>query len=328
MDRRRFLLTSLTGALVEPRAAEAQRARRVYRLGYLGVNRSSDVQPHLKALRLGLRELGWVEGENVQIDYRWAAGQSERLAQLADDLVRQQVDVLIVPTSQAVRAAQSVTRTIPIVMVAGNDPVSEGLIATLARPGGNITGLIFDPGSDLCGKQVELLVQAVPKLSRLAILTNRDNPSHGKMTQSVRTGARPFGIQLEFFEAHTYDGAKKALGQVATAKAGAILVVSDGIWFAQSEQIVEFAFKQRLPTIFPWKQVAAVGGLMTYGANLVSNWHRAASFVDRILKGARPGDLPVELPTTFELVINLKTAKALGLAIPPSLLARADQVIE
>jgi len=328
LDRRRFLLCSLACALALPLTAEAQQGRKVPRLGYLGVTSLEAVRHLVEALRKGLKEVGLVEGQNLQIDFRWAEGRSDRLAPLAEELVSQHPDVLVVPTSQGIRAMQAATRSLPIVMVATNDPISDGFVASLSRPGGNITGLIYDPGLEIGGKHVELLVQAVPKLSRLAILGNPANPSHERMTEAVRAGTRSFGLRAEVLEARTYEEVKQALGAVAGSRPGAMVVLSDATLLGAHRQIVEFGLSHRLPVIYPWEEVPPVGGFMSYGASLADNFRRAASFVDRILKGARPGDLPVELPTKFELIINLKTARRLGLKIPSSLLARAAQVIE
>src|SRR5262245_12870970 len=327
-DRRWFLLGSLAWALAPPLAAEAQSGRKVHHLGYLGVTSLEAVRHLGEALRNGLKEVGLIEGQNIQIDFRWAEGRADRLARLAEELVRQHPDVLVVPTSQGIRAVQAVTRSIPIVMVATNDPVSDGFVASLSRPGGNITGLIFDPGREIGGKHVELLTQVVPKLSRIALLGNPANPSHEQMTEAVRSGARSFGLQAEVLEARSYEEVKKALSAVAGSRPEAMVVLSDATLFGAHRQIVEFGLTHRLPVIYPWEEVPPVGGFMSYGASLADNFRRAASFVDRILKGARPGDLPVELPTKFELIINVKTAQRLGIAIPSSLLARANQVIE
>jgi putative ABC transport system substrate-binding protein len=327
MNRRAFV-TGLGAVLAAPLAAEAQQGRKLYRLGYLGLTTLAAVRDLVEALRRGLKEVGLIEGQNIQIDFRWAEGRSDRLARLAEDLVRQHPDVLVAPTSQGIQAMRAATRSIPIVMVASNDPVSDGLVASLSRPGGNITGLMYDPGLDIGGKHVELLRQAVPKLSRIAALGNPANPSYERMTEAVRAGTRSFGLQAEFLEARSYEEVKSALGVAAASRAGAMVVFSDGTLYGQRRQIVEFGLTHRLPVICPWREAAEVGGFMAYGASLADNFRRAAGFVDRILKGARPGDLPVELPTKFELVINLKTAKAIGLTIPPSLLLRADQAIE
>jgi putative ABC transport system substrate-binding protein len=327
ITRRHFLAAGIAGVTV-PLAAEAQQAGKAARIGYLGVNRAADVQHLLEALRLGLREHGWVEGQNIHIDYRWAEGAPDQLGRLADELVRLKVDLLVVPATQAIQAAKSATPDIPIVMVGSNDPVADGFVASLARPGGNITGLIFDPGLEIGGKHVELLVQAVPKLSSVAVLVNPENRTHRLMSDSIRGAARSFGVQLQFFEARSPDELNTALVAATKARAGAMLVHSDAMLFGQRKRIADFAVKSQLPSIYPWREAADVGGFMSYGANLAENFRRAASFVDRILKGARPADLPIERPTKFELVINLKAARAVGLTIPPSLLARADTVIE
>ena len=282
----------------------------------------------LEALRLGLREHGWIEQQNIDIDFRWGHGESDRLGRLADELVRIPVEVLIAPTTQAIQACKRATTALPIIMIAANDPVGDGLVNSLARPGGNITGLIYDSGLELGAKHVDLLRQAIPTLARIAVIGNPENPSYGRMVEAVRTGARPLRIALTFHEARVPAEVKATLDAAATARPGAMLILSDGLLFGQRRTIADFAASRQLPVIYPWKDAAAVGGFMTYGANLAYNFRRAGSVVDRILKGAQPANLPVERPTTYELVINLKTAKALGLPIPRSLLARADQVIE
>jgi putative ABC transport system substrate-binding protein len=327
IDRRAFLAGS-AALLAAPLAAEGQQAAKMRRLGYLGVNGPEDVRDFLKALRLGRRDHGWVEGQNIHIEYRWAEGHSNRLAPLADELGALHLDLLLAPTTQAIQACRRATRTIPIVMIAANDPLADGFIASFAHPGGNITGLVFDPGQEIGAKHVEILFQVVPKLSRIAVLGNPANQAHGRMTEAVRVGARRFGLRLVVFEARVPDELKRVLDNVTKARPGAMLILSDGFVFGQHRLISNFAAKHQLPAIYPWSEAAVDGGLMTYGANVAENFRRAASFVDRILKGARPGDLPVELPTKFELVINLETAKALGLTIPQSLLLRADQVVE
>jgi putative ABC transport system substrate-binding protein len=314
--------------LAAPLPAEEQPAGKVYRIGYLGVNRPEQVQHLLDVLDSGLREHGWTQGQNLQIDYRWAGGVSAELSRLADELVRLKVDVLIAPTTQAIQAAQRATRDIPIVMVAANDPVSDGFIFSFARPGGNITGLTFDPGSEIGGKQLELLVQVIPSLSRVAVLVDPRNRTHELMSEAMRAAARKLGVQLRFFEAQRPDEIDDALMAALKERPRAMVVQSDALFFGQRKRIADLAVKNRLPAIYPWREAADAGGLMSYGASVAENFRRAGIFVDRILKGAKPGDLPVEQPSRFELVINLKTAKTLGLTIPPSLLARADQVIE
>ena len=328
MERRTFLVGTGAVLLAAPFATEAQQQGRVYRIGYLAVNRPEDVRHLLDALRLGLRERGWVEGQNIQIEYRWARGASDQLARLANELVLLKVDLLVAPTTQAIQAAKHATRETPIVMVASNDPVSNGFVVSLARPGGNITGLTFDPGLEIGGKHIELLVQVVPNLSRVAVLVNPENRTHALMSEAMRAAARTFGVQLQFFEARLPDQIDGALVAALKERPGAMLIHSDGVFFGQRSRIAALAARTRLPTIYPWREAADVGGLMTYGASLADNFRRAATYVDKILKGAKPADLPVEQPTKFELVINLKAAQALGLTIPPSLLGRADEVIQ
>ncbi len=269
-----------------------------------------------------------MDGQTIQIQYRWAEGEPDRLAGLADELVRLKVDLIIAPTTQAIQAAKRATRDIPIVMVASNDPVSDGFISSFARPGGNITGLTFDPGLEIGGKQVELLVQAIPHLSRAVVLVNPANGSNKRMSDAMRVAGRAFGVQLQFLEARSPDQIANAFVAATKGKAGAMLIQSDGMLFGQHRRIADLAAKRQLPAIYPWREAADAGGLMVYGASLADNFRRAAHFVDRILKGAKPGDLPVEQPTKFELVINLKTAKALGLTIPQPVLVRADEVIQ
>jgi putative ABC transport system substrate-binding protein len=326
MDRRAFLGTLVL--LVPPLAAGAQPGGKIARLGYLGVNRPEEVRSLLGALRAGLGELGWVDGHNVQIDFRWAEGRSDQLRRLADELVRLRVDVIIAPTSQAIQAAQKATREIPIVMIGANNPISDGFVASLARPGGNITGLTFDPGFEISGKHIELLVQVVPRMTHVTVLVNPLNPSHTLMSEAIRAAAHTYGTQVHFVEARSPDQIDGALGTTKKNRSDAMLIHSDGLFYGQRRRIADFATRNRLPTIYPWRDAAEAGGLMTYGANVADNWRRAGTFIDRILKGAKPADLPVEQPTKFELIINLKTAEALGLTIPPSLLQRADQVIE
>ena len=326
IDRRAVIRTLAFFAV--PVVAKAQQAGKTARIGYLGVNRPEDIPHLLEALRLGLREHGWVEGQNIQIEYRWAEGMPDRLTRLVGELVRLNVDLIIAPATQAIQAAKHATSTIPIVMVASNDPVSDEFVASLARPGRNITGLTLEPGPEIGEKQVELLRETMPRLSRVRVLTNPANRAHSLMSASLRSAARSLGLQLEFFEAQSPDEIDRAFVVPTNVRAGALLVHSDAMLFGQRRRIAELAARSRLPVIYPWRDAAEVGGLISYGASLRDNFRRSASFVDRILKGAKPTDLPVERPTKFEMVINLKTAKALGLKIPTSLMVRADQVIE
>jgi putative ABC transport system substrate-binding protein len=327
IDRRAFLAGG-AALLAAPFAAGAQSGVRVPRIGYLGVNRPEDVRHLLEALRLGLREHGWVEGHTIHIDYRWAEGAPDRLLELAGELVRLSVALILAPATQAIQAARRATRDIPIVMVASNDPVSDGFVSGFARPGGNITGLTFDPGLEIGGKHVELLVQAIPRLTRAAVLVNPENRTSKLMNDAIQSAAVSFGLQLQFVQAQAPDQINRAFVAATKKRAGAMLILSDAMLYGQRRRIVDLAATSQLPAIYPWKEAADIGGFMAYGSNLSDNFRRAANFVDRILKGAKPGDLPIEQPTRFELLINLRTAKTLRLTIPPSLLQRADQVIE
>jgi ABC-type uncharacterized transport system substrate-binding protein len=329
MDRRAFL-TALAGSLLTaPLAAGAQQAGKVLRIGFLGGRTPSDMSPFLDAFRQGLRELGWVEGQNIVIDYRFAEGRFDRLPDLAAELVRLKVDIIVAQPVPAAVAAKNATGTIPIVMISGSaDPVGLGLIASLARPGGNVTGSSYSAGPEIGGKQLELLKETVPKLRRVAILSNPANPSHALAIREVRDAAPSLGVQLQLLEArgpNEFDGAFAAM---AKERVGALLVMSDGIFNLHRTRLADLAARSRLPAAYGTRENVEAGGLMSYGPSLRDFYRRAATYVDKILKGATPGDLPVEQPTKFELVINLKTAKALGLTIPPSLLQRADQVIE
>jgi len=316
------------GLLAAPLAAEAQQAGRVPRIGFLGSTSPSDRPPLLDAFRQGLRELGWVEGQNVVIDYRFAEGRFDRLPDLAAELVRLKVDIILGPGTPAAAAAKNATETIPIVMISVRDPVGTGLIASLARPGGNVTGVSDSVGLEIAGKQLELLKESVPKVRRVAILSNPANLYHPLAIRELNVAARSLGVQLQLLEArgpNEFDGAFVAM---ATERVGALLVLADAMFNLHRTRLADLAARSRLPAAYGWREYVEAGGLMSYGPRLRDLYRRSATYVDKILKGAKPGDLPVEQPTKFELVINLKTAKALGLTIPPSLLLRADQVIE
>ena len=317
------LLSALLGT------AAAQPAGKVPRVGHLTPWSDSDPgrQRGLEAFRQGLRELGYVEGQTIVIESRSAEGKDDRLPALAADLVRSKVDVIVAASGAATRAVLQTSRTIPVVMSLVNDPVGSGLIASLARPGGNVTGLtIMAP--DLFGKRLQLLKEVVPKVSRVALLRNPDNPADTAMLREAEAAARALGVQLQPLEARNPQEIEGAFAAMIRERAGALLMLSDAIFFTQRRQIAELAAKGRLPSILGTNEYPDAGGLMAYGPNLADLDRRAATFVDRILKGARPGDLPVELPTKFDLVINLRTAKAIGLTIPPSLLQRADRIID
>ena len=318
-----FLLSASLGT------ATAQPAGKVPRVGYLTPWSDSDPgrQRGLEAFRQGLRELGYVDGQNIVIESRSAEGKNDRLPALAADLVRSKVDIIVAASGAATRAVQQTTRTIPIVMSLVNDPVGSGLVASLARPGGNVTGLtIMAP--DLVAKRLELLKEVVPKVSRVALLRNPDNPADAAMLREMEAAARALGVRLQPLKTRNPQEIEDAFAAMIRERAGAVLFLSDALFYTQRRQIAELAAKGRLPSISGTSDYPDVGGLMAYGPNQPDLERRAATFVDRILKGAKPGDLPVEQPTKFDLVINLRTAKALGLTIPPSLLQRADRIID
>jgi putative ABC transport system substrate-binding protein len=329
VDRRRFLLTSLAGALATPLAAGAQQVGKLPRIGFLSLTSPSDRPPLLAAFRQRLRELGWVEGQNIVIDYRYAEGRVDRLPDLAAELVRLKVDLIVAAAgTQAATAAKNATGTIPIVMIAVRDPVGTGLIASLARPGGNVTGVSGSAGLEWVAKQLELLKETVPNIRRVAILSNPDNAYHQFAIREVNVAARSLGVQLQLLEArgpNEFDGAFAAM---AKERVGALLVLSDAVFSFHRTRLADLAARSRLPAAYGVRESVEAGGLMSYGPSFLDSYRRAATYVDQILKGTKPAELPVEQPTKYELVINMKTAKALGLTIPPSLLARADQVID
>ena len=328
IDRRTFLGTLTGSLLAAPLAADAKQAGKVPRIGYLGLTSPSDRPPLLDAFRQELRELGWVEGQNIVIDYRYAEGRVDRLPDLAAELVRLKVDLIVSGGTQGVTAAKNATETIPIVMITVRDPIGTGLIASLARPGGNVTGMSGSAGLEIVGKQLELLKEIVPKIRRVAILSNPGNAYHPVAIGDLNVAARSLGVQLKLLEARgptEFDGAFAAM---ATERVGALLVLSDTIFNSHRTRLADLAARSRLPAAYGVRESVEAGGLMSYGPSFLDLYRRSAAYVDKILKGAKPGDLPIEQPTKFELVINIKTGKALGLTIPPSLLQRADQVIE
>src|SRR5437773_3821248 len=322
------IVTLTLSLLAAPLAADAQQAGKVPRIGFLGVTSSSDRPSHLDAFRQRLRELGWVEGQNIVIDYRYAEGRVDRLPDLAAELVRLKVGLIVASAgTQAATAAKNATETIPIVMIYVRDPVGTGLIASLARPGGNVTGVSGSAGLELFAKELELLKETVPKIHRVAILSNPDNAYHQLAIREVNVAARSLGVQLQLLEArgpNEFDGAFAAM---AKERVGALLVLSDAMLRSHRTRLADLAARSRLPAAYGVRESVEAGGLMSYGPSFLDLFRRSAAYVDKILKGAKPGDLPVEQPTKIELVINVKTAKALGLTIPPSLLQRADAVI-
>ncbi len=328
MKRREFI-TLIGGAAAWPIAASAQQpAGRVYRVGYLTIA-SREQQLHLiKAFEEGVRSLGYRVGENVVIEYRFANGEMERLPALAADLVRLGVDIIVTGANLNTAAAMKATTTIPIVMTNSADPVSAGLVASLARPGGNVTGFAQDTGGELNGKRLELLMETLPNLSRVGILWNPDfAPNRSRLT-SMREATQALGLTLVPVEARGLDALEQAFATMVRERAQAFVVLGDSVLFNYRGQIAEMAFRNRLPAASGFKEFAEAGLLLAYGADARDLFRRSAVFVDNIFKGAKPADLPVEQPTKFELVVNLKSAKALSLTVPPSVLARADEVIE
>jgi putative ABC transport system substrate-binding protein len=328
VDRRTFISGMTVGLLAAPRAVEAQSAGNVYRVGYLSATSKTSSPGILEAFRQGLRELGWVEGQNIVVEYRWAEGRLDRLPDLAAELVRLRVDVIVASPTPGALAAKSATRTIPIVAVSLTHPVELGLVASLARPGGNVTGLSYSVGADIFGKDLELLKEVAPRVRRVAVLSNTDSPARPLTIKNVNAAARSLGLQLQLVEARGPEGFDGAFAAMAKERAGALLVVQDPAFIPHRARLIDLAAKNRLPSIFTQRADAEAGGLMSYGPSLSDLYRRAGTYVDKILKGAKPGDLPIEQPAKFELIVNLKTARALGLTIPQSLLQRADQVIE
>ena len=329
MDRRAFIAMVGGSVLAKPLTGEAQQAGKVYRIGYLAQGSGSgtaSLRP-LEGFRQGLRELGWVEGQNIIIEYRYAEGRIDRLPGLAEELVQLKVDVIAASPTGAAMAARNASRTIPVVGMSLTEPVELGLVASLARPGGNVTGVTYGVDTDIFGKQLGLLREAVPKVRRVAVLSNL-SPAQPLIIKNVTAAGRSLGLRLQLLQAREpgeFDGAFAAM---AKERAGGLLVVGDSMFFIHRARLAELAVMHRLPSVSTQTQWVEAGGLMSYAASLPDIYRRAASYVDKILKGAQPGDLPVEQPTKFELVINLKTAQALRLTIPQSLLVRADEIIQ
>jgi putative ABC transport system substrate-binding protein len=328
MDRREFI-GSLSGSLLAaPFAAEGQQAAKIARIGWLGDRPAAG--PRLEGFFKGLRDLDYVEGRNLMIEYRYAEGKPERYPALAAELVALKVDVIVSANTLGTLAAKQATKTIPIVFVGAADPVQSGLVTSLARPGGNATGLsALSP--ELVGKCLELLAQAVPGVSRVAVLWQpgaQGERTDKDMLKGADVAARALGMRLQFVEARGPTEFDRAFSDMTRARADALTVLGSAMFNNERRRLVDLAAKNRLPAVYSGRASVDAGGLMSYGPNIADLWRRAATYVDKILKGAKPGDLPIEQPTKFELVINLKTAKALGLTIPPALLQRADQVIE
>ena len=326
--RRREFITLLGGAAVWPLAARAQQMGKVPRIGYLGSS-SPSLEPHfVEAFRQKLRELGHIEGENIAIEYRWAEGQDRRLPELAAELVRLQPNVIVTAGTPGALAAMQATKTIPIVMASSGDPVGAGLVTSLARPGGHVTGFTI-VGPQIEGKRLELLKEAVPELSRVAVLWNPSNPALVSYFDTIENAGRTLRISLDpVAEVRRANELDNAFFAIASARPRALLVVADRFLLAHRKRIVEFAAAKRLPGMFPYREYVEAGGLMSYAPSNIELFRGAATYVDKILKGAKPGDLPVQEPTKLELIVNLKTSKAIGLTVPESFLLRADELIE
>jgi len=326
-----FGITLLLGALFGGIAAEAQQAAKIARIGYLAFDRAAGDPRQREAFLQGLRDLGYVDGRNLVIEWRDAEGKPERLPALAVELVALKVDVIVTEGGTVgALAAKHATRTVPIVFTAVGDPVSERLVTSLPRPGGNVTGL-STVSPELVGKSLELLKQAVPGVSGVAFLLKPDampDRARKERLEAADVAARALGVRLQVVEARGPEDFDRAFSDMTRARAGALAVLGTPVFNRERRRLVDLAAKHRLPAVYSFRLYVEAGGLMSYGPDLPDMFRRSATYVDKILKGARPGDLPVEQPTKFELVINLKTAKALGLTIPPSVLARADQVVE
>ena len=327
MDRRRFLLTSLAGVLAAPLVAGAQQAGKVWRIGLLDYASDPASSSRWTALRDRLRELGYVEGQNVIFDSRWSDAQKDRLPGLARELVNAKVDVIVTAGSESAAAAKRATSSVPIVMATGGDVVGSGIVGGLARPGGNVTGVI-SLTTELGGKRLELLQRLIPRLSRVAILRDPDNRGTRAFVNDAERAAKSLGINLQIVSVHGHKDLDGAFLSMQRAHTDAVMFAENTAFIAYRQHVADLAVTHRLPMMAPAKEYAVAGVLVSYGTDYLDLFHRAAIYVDKIFRGSKPGDMPIEQPTKFELVINLKTAKALGLTIPPSLLARADQVIE
>jgi putative tryptophan/tyrosine transport system substrate-binding protein len=327
MTRKVTVLTLYTMFFALSVSAEAQQPGKVPRIGYLITSSSSAIAPRMDAFQQGLRELGYVEGKNIVIERRHADGKSEQLPGFAAELVSLKVDVIVTSGPTATRPAKEATSTIPIVMTFDDDPVGSGFVASLARPGGNVTGLsTLSP--EISGKQLELLKETVPRLGRVAVIGTSTRPGTAQTLKEMEPAARAFGVKLLYLDIQNPKDIESVFRAANKGRANAVLVLQSPVLFSQRAQITDLALKSRLPAIYNQRLYVEAGGLMSYGVNVLDLDRRAATYVDKILKGAKPGDLPVEQPIKFEFFINLKAAKQIGLTIPPNVLARADRVIK
>jgi putative tryptophan/tyrosine transport system substrate-binding protein len=322
--RRREFITLLGGAAAWPLAARAQQASRLVRIGFL--SGGAGPNPNVYGFQHGLRQLGYVEGQNLVLIYRWAAAQRASVVDLAQELLELNVDVLASHTTEAIAAIRSLNAAVPVVMTAISDPIGSGLVASFARPGGNTSGVTLF-SNELAGKRLEMLGQLVPQFRRVAILAERDRPPTATLVSETQTAAHALNLALQTYEVRPEEIAE-ALRSIGQERADAVIVQQNLSFTPYLRQIADLAISYRLPTVHPTREFVEAGGLLAYGPNLFALGERAAWYVDRILKGTKPADLPVEQPTKFELILNLKTAKALGLQVPPSLLATADELIE
>lgn len=329
MDRRTFIGSIAGGFLTFPDAAGAQQAGKVYRIGYLSTPTRESVVRALEAFLDSLRKRGWSDGQNIAIEYRWAEGDVERLPSLASDLVARNVDLIVAPAASAAVAARKATASIPIVMMFPTDPVGLGLVASLSHPGGNVTGTTYAFGPGIMAKQLELLKEAVPQATRIAVLWNPVDPgSTPRMKDLLESSARAMRVRIQSLEARGPEDFERAFAVMARERTDALMGSGSSTFTAHRGKLSELALKARLPTMYGYREIVEAGGLMAYGVKMTDFIGRAASYVDKILRGANPAELPVEQPTAFELVVNLKTSKALGLTLPQSLLLRADEVIQ
>jgi len=325
MDRRAFLATAASGVVARPAVARAQQLAGVHRLGNLSLRSGPDETD--EAFIQGLRELGHVEGRSIAIEYRWAGGKAERLPEMAAELVRQKVELIVAQGTLASEAAKRATASIPIVFVGVGDPVGSGLVASLSRPGGNVTGFTI-LSTDLAGKRLQILRELLPRADRVALLVHRPASPTPLLIREMRAASQKLGIQITAQEIDAAVDLPSAFAAMKRERAQALVVQQNPITTENARRIAELAAQHRLPAIYYRRDFVEAGGLMSYGANAGVIYRRAATYVDKILKGAKPADLPVEQPTKFEFIINLKAAKALGLPIPPALLVRADEVIQ
>ena len=327
VSRRTFLATAAGAVLAGPLAARAQQAGKLHRIGFLGNSTAALESNLVEPWREGLRELGYVEGRDVVVEYRWAEGHYERFPALIAELIALKVDVIVTAGTPASLAVKRATATIPVVMVAVGDPVGTGLVASLARPGGNLTGLV-SIAPDLEGKRLELLGEIVPRLSHVALLVNPGNPFHTASEQQVLAAARVLHLRAQVVAVRSEAEFDQAFAVIARERPGALIMLADRLFLHHRARIVDFAARHRLPAVYPYQELVEAGGLMSFGPSYPGMHRRAAYFVDKIFKGARPADLPMEQPSKFEVVINLKAAKLLGLAVPQSVLLRADRVVQ